>query len=70
MSDLLTMLPIFLFMLIPVWIPLIAAAFGALADAVRAPGRSVARQEDAPARPAADRVSPAGRLAPAAETAR
>lgn len=65
MSDLMTMLPIFLFMLIPVWIPLATMAVGAIADAVKAPARlgsRVASRDQA--------VTPAGRRVPAAGIAR
>lgn len=68
MSDLLQLLPIFTFMLIPVWIPLVAAAFGLLSDAIKAPAKAVAHQ-GATGRHAG-RVSPVGPRVLAAETAR
>ena len=45
MSDLLQLLPIYLFMLIPVWIPLATVALGAVSDALRAPGRVAGRHQ-------------------------
>lgn len=39
MSDLLQVLPIYAFMLIPVWIPLIAMTIGGLRDMLAAPAR-------------------------------
>ena len=61
MSDLAKMLPIYLFMLIPVWIPLATMACGALVDAIKAPAKVGART-----------AAPAGRrttaLAPANAT--
>ncbi|GAA4816326.1 hypothetical protein ACFQ0K_07875 [Nocardioides caeni] len=66
MSDLMTMLPIYAFMLIPVWIPVIAMTCGALADALRA-SRDTARGL-AHAHPT--RVVSAGRPVPAGGTAR
>lgn len=51
MSDALQLLPIYLFMLIPVWIPLAATVFGTLSDLVRAPAKAAAaHREAAPAR--------------------
>lgn len=41
MSDLMQLVPIFTFMLIPLWIPLVAAVVGLLADAVKAPAKVV-----------------------------
>ncbi len=49
MRDLMTLLPIFAFMMIPVWIPLVAMAFGALHDAVLAPAKLARRTTKAPA---------------------
>jgi len=75
MSDLMQLLPIFTFMLIPVWIPLAAAAFGLVSDAIKAPAKVVARP-GAAARAAgrhaaqAAHVTPAGPRVLAAETAR
>ena len=66
MSDLLQLLPIFTFMLIPVWIPLIAMVVGALSDLAKAPKKVAGARSAAPARS----VSPAGRPVPAAGTAR
>lgn len=63
MRDLMTLLPIFAFMLIPVWIPMIAMIVGALRDA--AFGRTTPT-----VRPAARRVSPAGPQVLVAGTAR
>ena len=68
MHDLMTLVPIFAFMLIPLWIPLAAMAFGALHDAVVAPAR-VARVSRS-ARRTTQAVSPAGPPVPAAGTAR
>jgi hypothetical protein len=62
MSDLLQILPIYAFMLIPVWIPLAAITIGALSDAIRGPVRRVA--------PARRAVRTAGPRVPAAGTAR
>ena len=42
MNDLLQLVPMFAFMLIPVWIPLAAAAFGLVSDAIKAPAKVVA----------------------------
>ncbi|MCX6398821.1 MAG: hypothetical protein NTX33_02680 [Propionibacteriales bacterium] len=67
MTDLLQLLPIYLFMLIPVWIPLIAMTIGGLRDAISAPARRVAAQPRAGH--AARKVSPAGPRVPAAGTA-
>lgn len=39
MSDLLQLLPIYAFMLIPVWIPIATMTVGAISDAVKAPAR-------------------------------
>ncbi|MBM7517755.1 hypothetical protein [Nocardioides nitrophenolicus] len=60
-----TLVPIFAFMLIPLWIPLAAMAFGALHDAVAAPARLRRRTTTEPAR-----VSPSGPRVRAAGTAR
>ncbi|TQK68740.1 MULTISPECIES: hypothetical protein [unclassified Nocardioides] len=68
MRDLLTLVPIFAFMLIPLWIPLAAMAFGALHDVVAAPGRLARRTVAQPAHRAA--ISPVGPRVPAAGTAR
>lgn len=62
MSDLLQLLPIYTFMLIPVWIPLVTAAFGLVSDAIKAPARAVVHREAG--------VSPAGPRVLSAETAR
>lgn len=74
MRDLMTLVPIFAFMLIPLWIPLAAMAFGALHDAVVAPARMARRTAARAAHPAppAHRaaVSPVGPRVPAAGTAR
>lgn len=71
MSDLLQLLPIYTFMLIPVWIPVVAAVFGLASDAIKAPAKAVAHQ-GAAARSAGRHahVSPAGPRVLAAETAR
>lgn len=71
MHDLMTLVPIFAFMLIPLWIPLAAMAFGALHDAVVAPARAVRRTTAAHAPQPAHRaaVSPVGPRVPAAGTA-
>lgn len=69
MSDLLQILPIFTFMLIPVWIPLVAAAFGLATDAIKAPARVASPGAARPAGRHAG-VSPVGPRALAAETAR
>lgn len=66
MSDVLQVLPIYAFMLIPVWIPLGAALVGAVADAVSAPARMSRRRSVVPAR----REVSAGRPVPAGGTAR
>ncbi len=70
MSDLLQLLPIYTFMLIPLWIPLIAAAVGLVADAVKAPAKAAAHH--AAARPAGRHtgVSPVGPRVLAEGTAR
>ncbi|GAA1507278.1 hypothetical protein GCM10009788_09020 [Nocardioides humi] len=71
MRDLMTLVPIFAFMLIPVWIPLAAMAFGALHDAVVAPARRArAPRRTRQAQPGHRAVSPAGPRVPAAGTAR
>jgi hypothetical protein len=72
MHDLMTLVPIFAFMLIPLWIPLAAMAFGALHDAVVAPARMARRTASAHAAQPANRasVSPVGPRVPAAGTAR
>lgn len=67
MSDLLPLLPIYAFMLIPVWIPLIAMTFGGLRDVIAAPARRTSRVTAQPAH--ARTVSPAGPRVPAAGTA-
>ncbi|GAA4084460.1 hypothetical protein ACFFOS_21695 [Nocardioides kongjuensis] len=66
MHDVMTLVPIFAFMLIPLWIPLAAMAFGALHDAVVAPARAARRTASAHRAP----VSPVGPRVPAAGTAR
>lgn len=66
MSDVLQVLPIYAFMLIPVWIPLGTAIVGAVADAIVAPVRPAARRFVVPAR----RGVSAGRPVPAGGTAR
>ncbi len=66
MRDLMQLVPIFTFMLIPVWIPLVAAAFGLVSDAVKAPAKAVARAD---ARHAGQ-VSPVGPRVLAEGTAR
>lgn len=66
MSDLMQLVPIFAFMLIPVWIPLVAAAFGLVSDAIKAPARAVARAEGRQA----THLSPAGPRVLAEGTAR
>jgi hypothetical protein len=38
-----TMVPLYVFMLIPVWIPIIAVTIGAIADRLRPPRRSPAQ---------------------------
>lgn len=58
-----TLLPIYAFMLIPVWIPMIAMAIGGLTDAVQA-SRAAASHA------ARSTSVSAGRPAPAAGTAR
>ncbi|HWJ09730.1 MAG TPA: hypothetical protein VNS46_10165 [Nocardioides sp.] len=68
MHDLLQLLPIYTFMLIPVWIPLVAAAFGLLSDAITSPARVARRHGVAGRHPG--QVSPAGPRVLAAETAR
>lgn len=71
MSDLLQLVPIYAFMLIPVWIPLAAVLIGALSDVVRAPAKAVAHhQAAAPAHSAGRRISPAGPRVAAAGTSR
>ncbi|MCR1781098.1 hypothetical protein KVF89_01005 [Nocardioides carbamazepini] len=74
MRDVMTLVPIFAFMLIPVWIPLVAMAFGALHDAVAAPARLARSARGITARPAhrapGGSVSPVGPRVPAAGTAR
>lgn len=67
MSDLLQLLPIYAFMLIPVWIPLVTMTVGGLRDAIAAPARGTATQPRAAH--AAQRVSPSGPRVPAAGTA-
>lgn len=69
MSDLMTMLPIFAFMLIPVWIPVIAMTFGGLSDVVRASRSTASRVAHTPHH--ARRTAPVsvGRPVPAAGTA-
>lgn len=70
MSDLLQLLPIYTFMLIPLWIPLIAAGVGLVSDLVKAPAKAVVRAEArAEARHAAH-LSPAGPPVLAEGTAR
>lgn len=70
MRDVMTLVPIFAFMLIPLWIPLAAMAFGALHDAVVAPARMArSARRTAAAQPAHRAVSPAGPRVPAAGTA-
>ena len=70
MNDLLQLVPIFAFMLIPVWIPLVAAAFGLVYDAIKAPARAVAHQGAARAAGRHAGVSPAGPPVLAEGTAR
>lgn len=70
MSDLLQLVPIFTFMLIPLWIPLIAAAVGLVADMVKAPAKAAARHGSTRAAGTHAGVSPVGRRVLAAETAR
>lgn len=71
MNDLLQLLPIYTFMLIPVWIPLAAVLFGALSDLVKAPAKAVAHHQAAvPAHSAGRRVSPVGPRVAAAGTSR
>ena len=74
MHDLMTLVPIFAFMLIPLWIPLAAMAFGALHDAVLAPARVARSSRSArsarSARRTSPEVSPVGPRVPAAGTAR
>lgn len=62
MSDVLQILPIYAFMLIPVWIPLAAMSIGGLTDLVRGASRRAA--------PAHRTVSPVGPRVPAGGTAR
>lgn len=71
MSDLLQLLPIYLFMLIPVWIPLATMTFGALHDAIAAPARRTGSSRAAQHRAvhAAREISPAGPRVHAAGTA-
>ncbi|TNM38314.1 hypothetical protein FHP29_13645 [Nocardioides albidus] len=72
MRDLMTMVPIFAFMMIPLWIPLAAMVFGALHDLVAAPARAARRTPVGrpPARSAhRAEVSPAGPRVAAAGTA-
>lgn len=69
MSDLMQLVPIFTFMLIPVWIPLVAAAFGLVSDAIKAPAKAVAHHGTAPAGRDAS-VSPVGPRVLAEGTAR
>lgn len=66
MSDLMQLVPIYTFMLIPVWIPLVSAAFGLVSDALKAPAKAVARAD---ARHAG-KLSPAGPRVLAEGTAR
>lgn len=68
MRDVMTLVPIFAFMLIPVWIPLVAMVLGALHDAVAGPARLARRTTRQPAHRSS--VSPAGPRVPAAGTAR
>ncbi|GAA3549787.1 hypothetical protein [Nocardioides daeguensis] len=72
MHDLMTLVPIFAFMLIPLWIPLAAMAFGALHDAVLAPARAARRTTTGGVAQPAPRgaVNPGGPRVPAAGTAR
>lgn len=71
MSDLLQLVPIYAFMLIPVWIPMAAVAFGALIDVVKAPAKVVAPHPSAaPAHSAGRRISSAGPRVAAAGTSR
>ena len=70
MSDLLQLLPIYTFMLIPLWIPLVAVVVGALTDAVKAPAKAVAHHQAAPAHSAGRRISPVGPQVAAAGTSR
>ncbi|MFC7504211.1 hypothetical protein ACOACQ_15310 [Nocardioides sp. CPCC 206347] len=62
MKDLLQVLPIYAFMLIPVWIPLIAMTVGGLRDMIAAPARRASQ-------PAVRTVRSAGPRVPAAGTA-
>lgn len=59
MSDLLQVLPIYAFMLIPVWIPLIAMTVGGLRDMITAPARRTSQARVQPAH-AARAVSRSG----------
>jgi hypothetical protein len=68
MHDLMTLVPIFAFMLIPLWIPLAAMAFGALHDAVVAPARVAGVSRSA--RRTTQAVSPVGPRVRSAGTAR
>ncbi|MDN5743562.1 MAG: hypothetical protein L0H31_00405 [Nocardioidaceae bacterium] len=43
MNSAMQIIPIFAFMLIPLAIPILAAAFGAVADVLKAPARITAR---------------------------
>ncbi|WP_182378770.1 hypothetical protein [Nocardioides sp. WS12] len=67
MSDLLQLLPIYAFMLIPVWIPLIAMTVGGLRDAISAPARRATAPRAAHAARAVSRSG--GPRVPAAGTA-
>lgn len=71
MSDLLQLLPIYLFMLIPVWIPLITMTFGALHDAFSPTRRAASARAAAQHRavPTVREISPAGPRVHAAGTA-
>ncbi len=66
MKDLLQVLPIYAFMLIPVWIPLIAMTVGGLRDMIAAPARRASQPK---VQPLGRTVSSAGPRVPAAGTA-
>ncbi|NYI44704.1 hypothetical protein BJ993_001784 [Nocardioides aromaticivorans] len=64
------LVPIFTFMLIPVWIPLVAAAFGMVSDAIKAPAKAVTHHGAARPAPRHAGVSPVGPRVLAEGTAR
>ena len=70
MNDLLQLVPMFAFMLIPVWIPLVAAAFGLVSDTIKAPAKAVAHHGAARRAGRPTEVSPVGPRVLAEGTAR